>query len=274
MSTEGNNSKSSQGELLLRCERLIVGYRGVPLLPPLDIGIRRGELLLVVGRNGAGKSTWLKTMLGLLPAVDGTLREYGSSAGKALQKVYVPQSAALDELLPVRADTVVGWGQLRGWDFLRPLARATERRARTRALEQAEAGGFGKQQFAKLSGGQRQRILFARLLAGSADVAFLDEPTASMDIASENQAYGQMAALAREHGMAVVVVTHTISTAARYADKVLFVDRGSGRGHGRGTGVVEYGPPETVFQHSTFQYHFGDIAIDHKPDDEVLANGR
>lgn len=247
---------TSEQRDILSCDHLVVGYRKKALLPPISLAIQRGRLVLVVGRNGAGKSTWLKTVLGLMPPVGGKVR-LGTSAERP-RIAYVPQQARLDELLPVRASTVIGWGQLRGWDFLRPFATRAEQGARKRAMEQAEVMSFAAQPFRDLSGGQRQRVLFARLLVSATDLAVLDEPTASMDMASEKRAYERMASLAHEHDMAVLVVTHTIGAAALHADDVLFVDRGEG--HRPDEGMVAFGPPAEVFAHPQFKHHFGEVA--------------
>ncbi len=246
----------TEGEALISCDKLIVGYRGNGLLPALDLTIHRGELWLVVGRNGAGKSTWLKTVLGLLPPVSGQVRQRSSQRAKMS---YVPQDAALDALLPVSAKRVVSWARLRGWGFLRPFPRTADTLAQKAAIDEAGAPEFIGQPFRDLSGGQRQRILFARLLASGADLALLDEPTASMDMASERRAYQQLSHLAQAHSMAVVIITHTIGIAAEYADRALFVDPGDGEDDGYKDGAVACGELAEVFAHPLFKRHFGDI---------------
>jgi len=236
-------------DALFRCRELVVGHRGHALLPPIELTVDRGEVVLVVGRNGAGKSTWLKTVLGLIPPVSG----HSFLARPELRVAYVPQSAALDELLPVRAQTVVSWGRLRGWSFLRPWRSAHDRDICRQSIEHAHAKDFICESFSELSGGQRQRVLFARLLASEADLVFADEPTASMDVAAERAAYDQLAHLARKHGVGVVIVTHTLSMAERVADKVLFVDRGNQEDQG----VAVFGRPQEVCNHPLYQRHFG-----------------
>ena len=246
--------EASRTDILLRCERLVVGHRGQALLPPMDLAIRRGRLLLVAGRNGAGKSTWLKTLLGLIPPVSGHIQP----AEPRPRMAYVPQSDGLDRILPVRAGTVVSWGRMRGWSFLWPLASRADRAASQRAQVQADAADLVAHPFRDLSGGQRQRVLLARLLASEADIVLLDEPTASMDMAAQAQTYERLAELAHTRGMAVIVVTHVLSDAAVRADEALFFHRDESD-QDRGEGLVVNGPPETVFAHRQFIRLFGRI---------------
>lgn len=235
---------------LLRCAALRIGYGGRALVPPIDLELSTGQVLLVVGRNGAGKSTWLKTVLGLIPAVGGRV-----SLGEPRPRIsYVPQAAELDPLLPIRARSVVDWGRLRGFSFLNPLHSAADRNTLQSALTQANAADFADRSFRDLSGGQKQRVLMARLLASDAQLALLDEPTASLDLASERATYDRIRELANERGLGVVVVTHTLDVAAPHADLVLFLDGGERREDG----VSVCGPPSEVFAHPLFRHHFGE----------------
>ena len=239
-------------EVLLRCEDLVIGHRGRGLLPPFDLEVRRGEILLVVGRNGAGKSTLVRTLLGLLPPVRGRVR----AARPELPLAYVPQEAGLDEIVPVSAREVAQWGRLRGWSFLRPRLGRAERAEVARVMGEVQADRFAGQRFRELSGGQRQRVLFARALAGGAELALLDEPTASMDMTSEAEAYHRISALA-ERGLGVVVVTHTVGLAALHAQRAVFLDR-----RDREKGQVVTGPLAEVFAHPTFRHEFPGVSLD------------
>jgi zinc transport system ATP-binding protein len=250
-----HGASGGAAEVLLRCEGLEIGHAGRALLPPLDLEIRRGRVLLVVGRNGAGKSTWLETLLGLVPPVRGRI----ARGQPPPRMAYIPQSAGLDEILPVRAGRVVSWGRLRRWSFLSPFAGRADRQACRDALAQAAAERLIDQPFHALSGGQQQRVLFARLLASEADLALLDEPTASMDVPGQTEAYERIAWLARARDMAVIVVSHTLGIAAAYADEVLFVDR-SGEERER-EGVVVRGTPDEVSAHPRFVRVFGAAAL-------------
>jgi zinc transport system ATP-binding protein len=232
---------------LLRCERLVIGHRGHALLPPIDLEIRRGELLIVLGRNGAGKSTWFKTLLGLVSPISG--RVVRTSPPPRL--AYVPQATSLDDLLPIRALDLVGWGRLSGWSFLRPFAARKDREACERSLERADAAHLRGRFYRELSRGEKQRVLFARALARGPDVALLDEPTAAMDTIAEREAMAELRRLASERNVAVVVVTQSIAVAAVFADRILFVSRAPAQ--------VILGDRDDVLAHEGFRAEFGDL---------------
>lgn len=213
------NARSA--EVILRCRQLVVGWQRQALLPPIDLELRRGRFVAVIGRNGSGKTTWLKTLLGEAPPVAGSVER----AAGLDHIAYVPQSTAFDRILPLSVRDVVMQGRLHCNNFLKPLPSREDRRAALVALEEAGAGELARATFRDLSKGQRQRVMFARMLATEADLALLDEPTAAMDVAAEREALLRLGALAREHGIAVVVISHAVDVAERYADDVLLFDR-------------------------------------------------
>jgi zinc transport system ATP-binding protein len=231
----------------LRCERLVVGHGGRGLLPPCDLDLRRGKLTMVLGRNGSGKTTFFRTVLGLLPPVSGAVRRQ-----PGVRVAYVGQGISLDRILPLRARDVVAWGLLSGWSFLsRRNGRAEA--ACARALAEAGAAELADRPFRDLSEGQKQRVLLARMLAAEPHVGFLDEPTAAMDAVAEEQAIAHLARLAHERDMAIVVISHVLGLASRFADDVVFLDRDDG--------VIVTGPPATVFEHPSFRRQFGSLEV-------------
>src|SRR5687768_7587434 len=168
---------------LVACRELVIGYRRKALVPPINLTIARGALWVVLGRNGAGKTTWFRTLLGVMPPVSGRIER-----APGLRIAYVPQRLGLDAILPVAARDIVAWGRLSGWSFLRPLAGPTDREACTAALAKAGAADLAGHSFRDLSEGQKQKVLFARMLATDADLVVLDEPTAAMDAVAERDA--------------------------------------------------------------------------------------
>lgn len=201
---------------LLRCEGLVVGHGGRAVLPPIDLTIAPASLWAVVGRNGAGKTTWMRTVLGLLPPVAGAVR-----IAPDARPAYVPQRTAFDPLYPLTSTEVVAGGLLRGpWGLppRRGRARAAE------ALAAVEAAPLGPLPFRALSEGQKQRVLLARLLASGARLALLDEPTAAMDPVAEARTIDLLVRLRDERGLAAVVITHRIEAVAPHADGVVLLD--------------------------------------------------
>jgi zinc transport system ATP-binding protein len=228
-------------EALVRCEALVVGWGGRGLLPPIDVELCRGSFVVVVGRNGSGKSTWFKTLLGLIPPVSGHVRH----AKAGLRLAYVPQTSGIDDLLPLRAFDVVMQGRLAHWSFLRPFASRPDRRACEQALQDAEAQDLARRRFRDLSRGQRQRVLFARMLATEADLALLDEPTAAMDVLAEQAAVERLVRLSRQRNMAIVVASHALDVTTEHADRLLLVDAGAQ--------TVLFDVPERVRAHESYQ---------------------
>jgi zinc transport system ATP-binding protein len=238
---------AASDDTLISCEELVVGHGRRALLPAIDVRIRRGRILAVIGRNGAGKTTFLRTLLGLLPPVAGRIRR----ARGDLRLAYVPQAASLDDVLPVRASELVLWGRLRGWGFLVPFATADDRAARDEALRASDAMSSARSVYRDLSMGQKQRTLFARMVAMAPHVALLDEPTAAMDAMAERDALDRLVSMARRDGVAIVVVVHDLSIPARYADDALYLDRDDR--------VVVSGETADVFAHEEFRKHYGEL---------------
>ncbi|MBU8896884.1 metal ABC transporter ATP-binding protein [Corallococcus sp. H22C18031201] len=216
------------------------------MLPPIDLTVRRGQFVAVIGRNGSGKSTWFKTLLGLIEPVSGSV----SRAGPHVRSAYVPQTSAIDALLPVRTRELTAWGRLSGWNFLRPFAARSDRHAVDTAIDTAGARAIAHRPYRELSEGQKQRALLARVIATEADLVLLDEPTAAMDAVAERETMQRLCALSRERGLGVVVVSHDLIVAAEHADVLLFVDRE--------TSAIVMGDARTVFCHPAFRRQYGD----------------
>ena len=233
---------------LLRCEDLVVGYDGQALLPPMSATIRPGRFLAVIGRNGAGKSTWIRTLLGLLRPLSGRVRR--EPAG--LRLAYIPQRSSYDPIVPLQAETVVRMGLERRGSFLRPgFARRREDRV-VAAMESAGCAELRGHCFRTLSEGQKQKVLLARVLAGDPAIAFFDEPTAAMDVVAEAEALSRLDALRRDRGIGLVVVSHFLEVAARHADSVVFLDRDDQ--------VALVGAPGEVLADPRFVARYGDHA--------------
>lgn len=225
---------------IVRCERLVVGYDGRPLLPALELTIDAGSFWAVIGRNGSGKTTWFRTLLGLLPPVAG--RVVWDRADTRL--AYIPQRSEYDPLFPATAADVVAMGTERRFGFLGPLRHARKRAAVREALAVTETEALADRPFRSLSEGQKQRVLLARVVASAPELALLDEPTAAMDVRNEEDTLALIDRLRRRYGMAVVMVSHFLGVAARFAEQVVFMDNE--------TRQVRVGTPDDVLTHVDF----------------------
>ncbi len=230
---------------LLSCSKLVVGYVQHALLPPIDIAIGPGEFWAVVGRNGAGKTTWLKTVLGLLPPVSGSVDKIRPD----LRLSYLPQRKAIDELYPLLARDVVHMGLERHFSFVKPWF-GKEPPVVNEALEEMGVKKLADEPFRKLSEGQKQRVLFARLAVSGCEIAVLDEPTSAMDQVAEHEAFGLLDGLRKRHGLAIVIVSHYLGMVRKFADRALLLDRDHQ--------AVVTGPPEEVFADQHFHAQFSE----------------
>jgi manganese/iron transport system ATP-binding protein len=232
-------------DVLVACSELSVGYLGEAILPPINLEIRAGEFWAVIGRNGSGKTTWLKTVLGLLPPVTGKVK----AKKQGLKLSYLPQRKQMDELYPLLARDVVRMGLDRRWSFLRPWL-SGEPPEVARALDEMGVAALADQPFRRLSEGQKQRVLFARLAVSGAELAVLDEPTSAMDQVAENEAFGLLDGLRKRHGLAIVIVSHYLGMVKTYADRALLLDRDMQ--------TVLSGVPDEVFADDRFQARFSE----------------
>ena len=236
---------NTSSPLLLRCRALEVGHSGRALLPPIDVEVHTGDFWAVIGRNGSGKTTWVRTVLGLLSPVGGNVE----LPRRNLRMSYLPQRAAMDELYPLLAREVVRLGVLRDWSFLRPDF-GKEPPEVERSLAEMGVSDLASRPFRQLSEGQKQRVLFARVAASDAELAILDEPTSAMDLVAEREAFGLLDQLRKNHRMAVVIVSHYLGLVRDVADRALLLDRD--------TPAVVLGTPKEVFSHSAFVARYGD----------------
>lgn len=212
-------AEGSRALELLRLEKALIGYRQ-PLLPSLDLSVRRGQRLAVLGPNGGGKSTLLKSLIGLLPLLGG--RRWVPANG-APRIGYVPQAHRADPVYPLTALQVTLQGRF-GRIGVGRFPRRADRAAARDKLEKVGLGDKERVPFRDLSGGQRQRVLLARALCGEPDLLVLDEFTSDLDPAASSALLAEVHQLATAAQVSVVFVTHEIAAAALHASELALVD--------------------------------------------------
>lgn len=202
---------------------LTVSYDRKPVLWGIDLTLPAGSLVGIIGPNGAGKSTLIKAMMDLLPVGSGYVRIFDEPISQVRTRIsYVPQRESVDWDFPASVFDVVLMGRYGKLGlFSRP--RQADKDAAMEALEKVGMQAFAKRQISQLSGGQQQRVFLARALAQNADIYFMDEPFAGVDIATET-AIIELLRTMRAQGKTVIVVHHDLQSAAEYFDWVVLLN--------------------------------------------------
>ncbi len=222
-------------EALAEFRDLACGYGKTAIVRNLNFSLDSGAFWALIGANGSGKSTFLKTVAGLLPPVSGTLAFPGSGADRP--KIgYIPQTERFDVIFPVTVEEVVLLGasaRLPAWRRIGSRERDLSRQALQR-IDMEDAAG---RRFSQLSGGQRQRVLLARALATEPDLLVLDEPTSGIDRQAE-RTFVELIAEVNSRGVAVLMASHNLALVREFADQAAWF-------HGGG---AEIGPADEIVQ--------------------------
>jgi zinc transport system ATP-binding protein len=219
--------RPNQERPVLTVEDLSFAYGTQTVLEQVDLQLGPGEFTALVGPNGAGKSTLLRIALGLLAPQTGQVELFGSPPARLRDRWrlgYVPQRPRLAPDLPATVAEVVAAGRLakQGW-WRRP--RAADRAAVTHALESVALDGVRDERVVELSGGQQQRVLIAKALASEPELLILDEPIAGVDAQAQRLFRQSLVHLLREHGAAVLLVSHELGAVADDLDRVVVLRR-------------------------------------------------
>ncbi len=224
-----------------RTEELSVGYRGKVLLGNINIGIEKGKILTLVGPNGTGKSTILKTIIRQLEKIGGTvyvgkqdmktwnIREMAKQVSVVLTEKIHPELMTCEE--------VVAMGR---YPYTNALGKMTpeDKKVVEKALRTVHGEELAERDFSSLSDGQKQRIMLARAICQEPEMLVLDEPTAYLDIRFKMDLLNVLRDMADREGLTVVMSLHEVELAKRVSDKVLCIGE---------EGIDRYGTPKEVF---------------------------
>jgi len=200
---------------LLTCRDVAFAYDGREVASGIRLTVNEGDYLCIVGENGSGKSTLVKGMLGLLSPSHGAI-EFGDGL-KQTEIGYLPQKNAVQRDFPASVWEVVTSGYAARSLFLT----SEQRKGAEQNLRLMGADALRKQSFMELSGGQQQRVLLARALCATHKLLLLDEPVSGLDPAATREMYEMNEALHKIRCVTVIMISHDISAATRYATHIL-----------------------------------------------------
>ena len=203
---------------LITCKDLTLGYESRAILQHLSFQVGAGDYLCIVGENGSGKSTLMRTVLGLQRPMAGTI-----AFGDGLEENeigYLPQQTAIQRDFPATVWEIVLSGcqaHMGG----RAFYGKPEKALAARNLERMGMAAFKGRCYRELSGGQQQRVLLARALCATRKLLLLDEPVSGLDPRATAEMYELIDRLNRQDGVTVIMISHDMRSALRYATHIL-----------------------------------------------------
>jgi zinc transport system ATP-binding protein len=205
---------------LITCRDAAFAYEGITVVWDITFEVESGDYVCIVGENGSGKSTLLKGLLRLKSPVRGSV--LNGDGLKARDIGYLPQHTAARMDFPAGVYEVVLSGRLstRG---LKPFYGRADRAAAEENMERLGVAELRNTCYRELSGGQQQRVLLARALCAAGKMLCLDEPAAGLDPVVSQNLYGLLEKINRETGLAIVMVSHDIPAALKYAKHILHI---------------------------------------------------
>ena len=204
----------------LTCQNLCVGYDGKSVLQDLNFEVFAGDYLCIVGENGSGKSTLMKTILGLQPPTSGRIL-----TGDGLRKNEIgslPQQTVVQKDFPASVREIVLSG-CQGRCGSRPFYNKEEKQLAAEAMDKMQITQLARRCYRELSGGQQQRVLLARALCATQKMLLLDEPVSGLDPKVTAEMYALIEKLNRKDGITVIMISHDIAAAAKYASHILHI---------------------------------------------------
>ena len=204
---------------LITVKNLALGYDSHVIAEGLNFFVNAGDYLCVVGENGSGKTTLIKTLLNLTRPLAGEIfRENGL---KANEIGYLPQQTSLNRDFPASCKEIVLSG-FQGRAGFRPFYTKEEKQKALDTMERLNIQNLASRPFKELSGGQQQRVLLARALCAAREILLLDEPVSGLDPRAAADMYALIESL-NKSGVTVIMVSHDIQAAVRYASHILHI---------------------------------------------------
>ncbi len=237
---------------LLEIDHVTSGYENGPVLQDVSIKIWPGQFVAVVGPNGGGKTTLLRTILGTIRPTVGkvALRGLPITVGSLGRIGFVPQLETIDWNFPITVEEVILMGLYRKNHWLKRISK--EDRVRLHELmERLNLAALGKRHIGELSGGQQQAAFLGRALLGEPDLILLDEPAAGLDIRSRDDVVHFLHEI-NHQGVAIILTAHDLNWVAAHLPWVICLNRR----------VIAAGQPPQVFNSQVLRETYrGDMVV-------------
>lgn len=239
--------KNACGLHCIRVNNFGVRLDGTQIIEDINLHIHCGNLTAIIGKNGAGKSTFVKAMLGEIPH-DGTIefKDIKNDAFGKLKIGYVPQYLNVDKNTPTSVYDLFASFISRRPVFLRKSEKL-EKRIKAQ-LNKFGAGDLIHKAVCDLSGGELQRVLLSLAIDNNPNLLILDEPASGMDHNGMELFYQNINTLLANYDVAVIMVSHDLAYVEKYADHVVLLDKK----------ILKEGTPKQVFESVEFRRVFGE----------------
>ncbi len=199
------------------CKNLAVGYGNTVVKDNINFNVENGDYLCIIGENGCGKSTLMKTILGLQSALDGEI--VFSDDVKKNEIGYLPQQTQMQRDFPASVREVIMSGFLNHSALVLFYTKKQKSEFKT-IMQNLKIENLEKRCYRELSGGQQKKVLLARALCATDKIILLDEPVAALDPVASDEFYKLLAQI-NSNGTTVIMISHDVNKAVNYATKIL-----------------------------------------------------
>lgn len=206
----------------ITCENISLAYENNVVLSDLSFSVHNGDYLCIVGENGSGKSTLIKALLSFKRPFCGSIR-FGDGL-RQNEIGYLPQQKASQKDFPASVREIVLSG-CQGRSGLRPFYNTQEKELAEDAMERMQITDLARRCYRELSGGQQQRVLLARALCATQKMLLVDEPVSGLDPKATAQMYELLEELNEIDGITIIMISHDIAAAMKYASHILRVGK-------------------------------------------------
>ena len=217
--------------MVINLSQLSVGYSlSHPVISDINLELRSGQLACLIGENGIGKSTLLKTLTGFLPKLKGSLllgdRDIDSFSQRELARQVSIVLTQKPDVQNLTIEEIIGLGRSPYTGFFGRL-RAEDRKVVDDAIATMGIEKLRGRMIQTLSDGERQKVMIAKALAQETPIILLDEPTAFLDFPSKAETFQSLQRMAHERDKLILLSTHDLELAVRFADSLLEVKKGT-----------------------------------------------